>query len=111
MLVGVTAASAGVVYEPPVDAPVVDPFRPPTTPYGQGNRGLEYATKPGTPVLAAGRGLVVFAGQVGGTLHVTVRHPDGVRTSYSYLALVLVRRGQVVDHGSVVGLTARTCST
>ena len=93
-----------VDYVPPVVAPVIDPYRPPPTPYARGNRGIEYATVPGTPVLAAGAGVVVFAGRVGSGLHVTVRHPDGVRTSYSFLALVLVRVGQHVDHRVAVGL-------
>ena len=40
-------------YQPPVDAEVVDGFRPPATRFGAGNRGLEYATTPGTEVRAA----------------------------------------------------------
>ena len=50
-----TPAPAGadaVRYRPPVDAPVVDPFRPPPVPWGSGNRGLEYETVPGTVILA-----------------------------------------------------------
>jgi len=66
------AAPAAVTYRPPVDAPVVDPFRPPPEDWNSGNRGLEYATVPGTPVTAAAAGQVVFAGQVGGSLHVVV---------------------------------------
>jgi len=92
-------------YTPPVDAPVVDPFRPPTTPYGPGNRGLEYATAPDTPVGAAADGIVTFAGSVAGGLHVTVIHPDGIRTSYSFLASIAVRRGARVRQGQVVGLS------
>ena len=84
-----------VRYRPPVDAPVTDPFRPPLTPYGPGNRGIEYATVPGTLVRAAADGLVVFAGPVAGALHVTVLHGDGIRTSYSFLAVIRVRRGPV----------------
>src|SRR2546426_469687 len=42
-----------VLYRPPVEAPVTDPFRPPLTPYGPGNRGIEYATVPGASVHAA----------------------------------------------------------
>src|SRR5688572_15830060 len=72
-------------YAPPVDAPVVDPFRPPAGPFGAGNRGLEYGTPPGTEVRAAADGTVVFAGSVAGTRHVTVKHADGLRTSYSFL--------------------------
>ncbi len=93
----------GIVHLPPVDAPVVDPFRPPAGPYGPGNRGLEYAPPPGTPVRASAAGTVVFAGAVAGTLHVTVRHGDGVRTSYSFLATVDVVVGQQVDQGDRVG--------
>jgi hypothetical protein len=100
------AASEGPVdYRPPVDAPVVDGFRPPTTRWGPGNRGLEYATAPGTPVGAAADGTVVFAGPVAGALHVTVEHADGVRTSYSYLATVEVRRGQRVRQRQRIATT------
>lgn len=98
------AADGGVVsYVPPVDAPVVDPFHLPVTPYGPGNRGLDYDTVPGTPVRASADGVVVFAGQVGGTLHVTVGHADGIRTSYSFLARIAVVLGQRVRQGDPVG--------
>lgn len=92
-----------VEHRRPVDAPVVDRFRPPPQPWLPGNRGIEYATEPGTPVRATGRGLVAFAGPVAGSLHVTVAHPDGIRTSYSFLAAVHVRVGQAVAGGTVVG--------
>lgn len=90
-------------YGPPVDAPVLDPFRAPPTPYAAGNRGIDYATDPGTPVRAIGDGQVVFAGQVGGQLHVTVAHADGLRSSYSFLAEVQVGLGDAVARGTVVG--------
>lgn len=96
-----------VDYDPPVDAPVTDPFRPPPQPWLPGNRGLEYATSPGTAVRAAADGVVTFAGAVAGSLHVTIRHPDGIRTSYSFLASVAVRAGAVVPRGTVVGRTGR----
>lgn len=91
-------------YRPPVDAPVVDPFRPPPEPWLPGNRGIEYATVPGTPVRAIGPGAVVFAGAVAGSLYVTILHPDGLRSSYSFLAAVRVRVGQRVRGGAVVGV-------
>ncbi|HKE74757.1 MAG TPA: M23 family metallopeptidase [Acidimicrobiales bacterium] len=94
----------GAAYVPPVDAPVVDPFHLPATPFGAGNRGLEYATVPGTPVRASAGGVVSFAGPVGGALYVTVAHPDGVRTSYSYLARLGVVLGQRVRQGQIVGV-------
>jgi len=91
-------------YTEPVDAPVIDPFRPPSSPYGPGNRGIEYATEAGTVVRAAGAGQVTFSGAVAGGLHVTVRHPDGIRTSYSFLAEILVVRGAAVRRGQGVGI-------
>ena len=95
-----------VSYEPPVDAPVTDPFRPPLTPYGPGNRGIDYATVAGTRVHVAADGVVVFAGAVAGGLHVTVLHRDGVRTTYSFLAAIRVRRGDDLRGGDVVGIAA-----
>jgi murein DD-endopeptidase MepM/ murein hydrolase activator NlpD len=92
-------------FEWPIDAPVVDPFRPPATLYGAGNRGLEFATLAGQVVRSAGAGRVVFAGQVGGRLHVTVAHPDRLRLSYSGLASIEVGVGQSVGRGDTVGAT------
>src|SRR5438067_3917789 len=96
-------AAADAAYRPPVDAPVADVFRPPPQPWAAGNRGLDYATRPGQEVRAAADGEVVFAGPVAGTLHVVVLHPDGVRTSYSFLASLRVQRGDHVRQGEVVG--------
>ncbi|HVL05710.1 MAG TPA: peptidoglycan DD-metalloendopeptidase family protein [Acidimicrobiales bacterium] len=97
-------APAAVTYKPPVDAPVVDPFRPAEPNWTSGNRGLEYATTPATPVAAAA-GEVVFAGPVAGGLHVVILHDDGLRTSYSFLQLVAVKRGDKVAQGQTVGTT------
>lgn len=103
-----SASSAQVpeVYRPPVDAVVLDPFRPPAEPWLAGNRGLEYDTSPGTPVYAIGSGLVVFAGQVAGQLYVTVLHGDGIRSSYSYLGSVGVSLGDRVRGGQMLGATS-----
>ena len=92
------------LYQPPVDAPVTDPFRAPPEPWLSGNRGIEYATVPGTPIKAIGPGAVIFAGPVAGALYVTILHPDGLRSSYSYLAAIRVRVGQRVRGGAVVGI-------
>jgi murein DD-endopeptidase MepM/ murein hydrolase activator NlpD len=99
----VPKAAAATPYRPPVDAPVVDGFRLPAGQYGPGNRGLEYATSPGQPVRAIGPGLVVWAGNVAGNLAVTVLHPDGLRSSYSYLAEALVKVGARVSTGTRIG--------
>lgn len=110
LLVGVLpgrarADDAPARYEPPVDAAVVDPFRPPETPYGSGNRGLLYGTEPGAVVHAAADGIVRFAGSVAGARHVTIEHGDGLRTTYSYLDEVAVVVGQRLSRGDRVGTT------
>ena len=105
LVVGLPAparAEAGGAYRPPVDGPVTDPFRPPVG-FGPGNRGIDFATEPGTPVTAAAAGEITFAGLVGRSRHVVVLHPDGLRTSYSFLATVDVRRGDRVEQGQTLG--------
>jgi hypothetical protein len=96
-------AGAATRYVAPVPDPVVEHFDLPEQRWQAGNRGVDYAPVPGTPVVASADGEVVFAGQVGGQLHVTVRHPDGLRTSYSFLAEVDVRRGARVRAGQQLG--------
>ncbi len=84
---------------------MVDAFRPPAHVGAPGNRGLEYATRPGTAVRSAAPGVVLFAGRVGSGRHVTVAHPDGVRTSYSFLRTVAVAAGERVESGDILGTT------
>ena len=77
--------------------------RPPE--YAAGHRGVDFAVAAGTPVRAANDGVVSFAGSVAGTLHVTVAHAGGLRTSYSFLSSVSVRAGETVARGDVIGTT------
>lgn len=90
-------------FSPPVEAPVRDPFREPSHAYGPGNRGLEYAAEPGTPVRAIGAGRVAFAGPVAGRLVISIDHPGGLRSSLTDLASIDVYEGAVVHRGQVVG--------
>jgi hypothetical protein len=111
LVAGVLAPPAGagddlsvVRYRPPVDGPIVDHFDPPAQRWQAGNRGIDYGVPAGTVVVAAADGEVVFAGPVAGALHVTVRHADGLRTSYSFLAETSVHAGQKVRAGQQVGV-------
>ena len=88
---------------PPVNAPVVDPFREPTCTWCPGNRGLEYAVPAGTAVRAAAAGRVTFRGSVAGVLYVVVEHADGLRATYGRLASTELSTGSVVARGAVVG--------
>ena len=99
----VVPSRSRVSFRAPVDAPVIDPFRAPATPYAAGNRGLQYATGSGGDVKAAAAGVVTFAGQVGGVLDVVVLHADAIRTTYGGLASIAVQAGDAVQAGTVVG--------
>lgn len=96
------AATTTVQYRAPSDAPIVDRFRPPPERWMAGNRGIDFGTEPGAPIVASADGKVVFAGPVAGALHVTVVHDDGLRTSYSFVASVGVAAGDRVRRGDVV---------
>lgn len=106
LLVAVAAAppvAAEGGYSPPVPAPVVDGWRPPPSLFSAGNRGVDFGAADGDPVAASAGGEVVFAGRVGLDHHVVVLHDDGIRTSYSFLREVAVRRGDRVERGERVG--------
>jgi hypothetical protein len=92
----------------PVAGPVVEPFAAPRSRFGAGHRGVDLAARPGTAVHAAGPGVVSFAGSVAGSLHVVIAHAGGLRTSYSFLATITVRRGARVAAGEVVGASGGT---
>jgi hypothetical protein len=96
-------AGADVAWARPVDGAVVRPFDSPEHPWGSGHRGVDLAARQGVPVRAAGDGRVAFAGSVAGALHVVIDHGDGLRTSYSFLADRVVRTGEAVERGDVVG--------
>ena len=101
---GASHDDARLVFRPPVDAPVTDPFRPPQDPYGPGNRGIEYDTEPGDVVRAAAAGAVMFSGAVAGSLYVTVDHGGGVVSTYSFLQRISIRSGAEVAQGQVIAI-------
>jgi murein DD-endopeptidase MepM/ murein hydrolase activator NlpD len=89
----------------PVDGAVTRPFDPPPDRYGAGHRGADLAGAPGSPVLAAGDGVVVFAGMVAGRPVVSVDHAGGLRTTYEPVHPV-VGAGQRVARGTALGTLA-----
>jgi murein DD-endopeptidase MepM/ murein hydrolase activator NlpD len=91
----------------PLDGPLAvgRPFEPPPHAYGPGHRGVDLAGSAGTPVLAAGDGVVVFAGMVAGRPVVSIDHANGLRTTYEPVA-PSVGAGQAVARGSPIGILA-----
>ena len=67
-----------------------------------GHRGADLRGSPSSPVLAAGDGVVVFAGMVAGRPLVSIDHPGGLRTTYEPVD-PSVAAGQQVARGSPIG--------
>jgi murein DD-endopeptidase MepM/ murein hydrolase activator NlpD len=113
LVLGAVAVPAPAAAEPAWSAPawsapldgdlrVTRPFDPPPDPFGAGHRGVDLAGIPGGRVLAAGAGVVVFAGMVAGRPVVSIDHPGGLRTTYEPVA-PSVAAGQPVARGSPIG--------
>lgn len=81
---------------------VVARFLAPPGPYAAGHRGVDLAAAVGQRVLAAGAGVVSFAGPVAGRGVVVVTHPGGLRTTYEPVTGAL-SVGEPVRRGDVLG--------
>ncbi|NHA66983.1 M23 family metallopeptidase [Phycicoccus flavus] len=81
---------------------VVRAYRAPVSRFGAGHRGLDLAAPGGTAVRAVEDGVVSHAGVVAGRGTVTVRHADGLRSTYEPLD-PRVRTGDPVRRGQVLG--------
>ena len=77
--------------------------------------GVDWATNPGTPVLAAGNGVVEEAGRKGqyGN-YIRIRHANGYKTAYGHMSRfasgvsdgVKVRQGQIIGYVGSTGLAS-----
>lgn len=103
---GAAAEAPPFAYRLPVDGEVVAGFEAPADHYAAGHRGADLEVAAGTPVAAAAPGVVSHAGEVAGTTWVSVRHADGVTTSYGPLALLRVAVGDDVRAGTTLGVVA-----
>ncbi len=71
--------------------------------------GVDFAAPVGTPVRAAGDGVVAAAGWEGGYGKVVrLRHPNGYETLYGHLSRIGVKVGEHVIQGMVVGNVGST---
>lgn len=73
------------------------------------HEGVDIAAPRGTPILAAAKGRVTEAGRESGYgLTVEIDHGYGYSTLYGHASQVLVRPGQQVERGDVIGLVGST---
>ncbi len=100
----------------PVVGPITSPFGIRLNPFtGEGTEfhtGIDIGVHYGTPVEAAGAGVVVFVGYNGdyGTM-ITIDHGNGYQTMYCHLSRVLTAVGKRVRKGDVIGLVGTTGRT
>ncbi|MDD4608868.1 MAG: M23 family metallopeptidase [Bacteroidaceae bacterium] len=73
------------------------------------HKGMDFAAKSGTDVFATGNGVVTFARwKTGYGNTVIIDHGFGYKTLYAHMKKILVRAGQKVVRGHVVGLVGTT---
>jgi murein DD-endopeptidase MepM/ murein hydrolase activator NlpD len=70
--------------------------------------GIDIANDVGTPELAADAGTVVFAGWGSYGIYVEIDHGNGFHSIYGHMSVVMVKTGQVVAQGQLIGLMGAT---
>jgi murein DD-endopeptidase MepM/ murein hydrolase activator NlpD len=66
--------------------------------------GIDFRATAGSPVRSAGAGRVIKAGWNGGYGRmVEIDHSDGLTTRYAHMSKILVKEGQQIETGQIVG--------
>ena len=81
------------------------------TGYAYLHSGIDLATASGTPMLAASGGTVKSVDTVDDSaegMNVKITHSDGVETQYLHMSKVLVKEGDVVTGGQLIGDVGNT---
>jgi len=71
--------------------------------------GIDYPNPTGTPVLSAGKGTILYAGwKTGYGKFIEIDHGNGLVTRYGHLSKILVRAGQRINAGDLIGKVGST---
>lgn len=90
------------IFPAETEGEVIRPFTPPAVRWGSGHRGVDIALGSGDNVLAAGDGVVIYAGMLNDRSVVSIEHSDGIRTTYEPIS-PSVAKGDKVTAGQVIG--------
>lgn len=110
----VTPATAQTIHATLADpsAHVSSPFGPRLDPLNgalKQHQGIDIAATAGSPILAAGDGIVVAAGARGGYGQaVEIQHGSGLTTLYGHASQVLVHPGEHVTQGQPIATVGQT---
>jgi murein DD-endopeptidase MepM/ murein hydrolase activator NlpD len=112
---GVTPATptgGGFFGVPVPGAPVTQLFGPSHDPFTGAagfHPGIDFGAPTGTPIHAAGDGIVVYAGVESGYGNYTcINHGNGIATCYGHQSVLMVKVGDQVKRGQVIGLVGST---
>ncbi len=97
----------------PVSGPITSPFgyrTDPVTGAQAFHSGIDIGASCGTPIKAAGTGVILSAGfNSGGYGNMTlINHGDGLSTLYGHQSSIIVSAGQSVAQGQVIGYVGST---
>jgi murein DD-endopeptidase MepM/ murein hydrolase activator NlpD len=99
-----TPSASGFIW--PVSAPITSPFG---WRWGRLHEGIDLGAAYGTPIGAAGAGVVTWAGWEGGYGNlVVIDHGGGIATAYGHQSQIAVSVGQTVARGHVIGYVGST---
>jgi murein DD-endopeptidase MepM/ murein hydrolase activator NlpD len=71
--------------------------------------GVDVAAPTGTPITAPAAGWATFVGRkFGFGLVVEIQHPNGVMTRYAHLKATMLKVGERVTHGALIGTVGRS---
>jgi murein DD-endopeptidase MepM/ murein hydrolase activator NlpD len=75
-----------------------------------GHRAIDYAAPYGTPIRAVGDGIVTFAGWDAGAYgyFTAIRHNDTYSTHYAHQSRIIVKKGERVKQGQIIGYVGST---
>ncbi len=84
-----------------------------SSPFGRRHKrmhtGIDLRAPRGTPIYASAAGEVIFSGHYGGYGHlIIIDHGNGIETAYGHNKRNLVKKGQRVKQGQIIGTVGRT---
>ncbi|WBF66483.1 M23 family metallopeptidase [Desulfovibrio subterraneus] len=96
----------------PTEGWVSSPFgmrRSPFTGRREFHKGIDITNRKGTPIYSSAKGVVSFAGVDGGYGNVVVvSHGDGIDTRFAHMQRFVVKAGQSVTRGELIGYMGNT---
>jgi murein DD-endopeptidase MepM/ murein hydrolase activator NlpD len=85
--------------------------RHPILGYSRMHKGIDFAARTGTPIFAAGSGVVNYSGWNGAYgKYVRIKHNSEYKTAYAHLSKIpsTIKKGKKVKQGSVIGYVGST---